>query len=501
MRANTLSIVDYNGRPISAASFSQDFEGATFGRRLGTWGTSTAGPDTALYGSLTTLRSRSRQLVRNDPNAAGGIDTLVANLVGTGITPRWLFDDTDLKEEIQGLWEDWIQEADADGLLDFYGLQALAARALIEAGEVLVRFRPRRPEDGLSVPLQLQLFEADHLEASYNAIAPKTGNEIRMGIEYNKAGKRLAYWPFKEHPGEYFLNSDHSTRIRVPASEILHVYRPLRPGQKRGAPWLASVILTQNEINQFDDAELVRKKGAAMFGGFIYEDAPMPGIAVPPLGPNTGTDSQLRQIVALEPGTFPLLPPGMKVEFSKPADTDGAYEAFTKRHDRRVARGFGGMTYEKYTGNLEDVNFSSIRAGNLEFQRYCKMIIQNVLVFQFSRPIARVWLDQAVLTGAVKIPDYMENRRKYLRMAWDHDGWEWVKPLEEVQAERMAVRSGFKSRSQVVGERGYSAEKIDQEINEDNQRADEYGNVYDSDPRKTTESGIVQEEDSEGEEK
>jgi capsid protein len=116
------------------------------------WGTSTAGPDTALYGSLTTLRSRSRQLVRNDPNAAGGIDILVANLVGTGITPRWLFDEADLKAEIQELWEDWVQEADADGLLNFYGLQALASRALIEAGEVMVRFRPRRPEDGLSVP-------------------------------------------------------------------------------------------------------------------------------------------------------------------------------------------------------------------------------------------------------------------------------------------------------------------------------------------------------------
>jgi lambda family phage portal protein len=261
------------------------------------------------------------------------------------------------------------------------------------------------------------------------------------------------------------------------------------------------VILTQHEINQFDDAELVRKKGAAMFGGFIYEDAEIPGGPFPPIGPKDETDSEDRDIVAMEPGTFPKLPPGMKVQFSEPADVGGSYEAFTKRQDRRVSRGFGGMSYEKYTGNLEDVNYSSIRAGNLEFQRVCKMIIYNVLVFQFCRSVARRWLDTAVLSGALRIEDYMENRRKYHRIKWDIDGWEWVDPLKDVQAEEMAVRAGFKSRSQAVGERGHDSEKVDQEIASDNKRADDLGNVYDSDPRKTERSGRVQDEDSEKEEK
>jgi len=234
-----LSIVDPNGRPIPKALFSENFEGATFGRRLGTWGISSAGPDRALFGSIETLRFRSRQLVRNDPNAAGGMDTLTANLVGMGITPRWQIDDSGLKQKILDLWADWTLEADVDGVLDFYGLQALAARSVIEAGEALVRFRPRRAEDGLSVPLQIQLIEADHLDASYNSVAPN-GNEIRMGIEFDRRGRRIAYWLFKEHPGEFFPLSDNATRIRVPASQVLHVYRVLRPGQKRGMPWLAS---------------------------------------------------------------------------------------------------------------------------------------------------------------------------------------------------------------------------------------------------------------------
>jgi hypothetical protein len=42
----------------------------------------------------------------------------------------------------------------------------MAARAMFEAGECFLRFRPRRPEDGLTVPLQLQMLSPEHLPLS-----------------------------------------------------------------------------------------------------------------------------------------------------------------------------------------------------------------------------------------------------------------------------------------------------------------------------------------------
>ncbi len=45
----------------------------------------------------------------------------------------------------------------------------------------------------------------------------------------------------------------------------------------------------------------------------------------------------------------------------------------------------------------------------------------------------------------------------------------------------MAVRNGFKSRSEVVSELGYDVEEIDQEIAEDQRRASELGLSFDSD--------------------
>ena len=116
-----LRIVDSNGRKIAASSYmsSGNYEGSGSGRRMSTWGTSNAGPNTALYGSMSTLRSRSRELIRNDPQVDGGLDTLVSEIIGMGISPRWQIDDIEIKRELQALWSDWAHESDADNLLNF----------------------------------------------------------------------------------------------------------------------------------------------------------------------------------------------------------------------------------------------------------------------------------------------------------------------------------------------------------------------------------------------
>ncbi|MBF0395766.1 MAG: phage portal protein [Desulfobacterales bacterium] len=486
---NHLKVLDSHGNKIPASHLSSAYEGATFGRRLGTWGAYSSGPNTALFSSLSTLRARSRELTRNNPLSHGAVDSFVANLIGTSISPRWQIKDSELKEKIQELWIDSIEEMDASGLCDFYGMQSIVARALIEGGECLVRFRMRKPDDGLIVPMQLQVIEGDHLDETYSTIAPN-GNEIRMGIEINKAGQRVAYWLYNEHPGENFVNTNHIERVRIPASEILHIYRPLRPGQMRGRPWMASIIVKMHEIDQCVDAELVRRKTTAMFGGFITrppgEDEES-GI----LGKTVEDNADMERIIALEPGTFPELPPGYGVNFSMPTDVSGNYVAWMKQQLRDIARGIG-VTYEQLSGDLEGVNYSSIRAGLLEFRRLCKMIQIHTLVFQLCKPVAKRWLDTAVLCGAIEIPDYSKNRRIYNRIKWCPDGWDWVDPLKDQHAKLMAVRGGFESRAHVVAEMGHDIEIVDNEITEDLKRTDKLGLVLDSDPRKTAGSGSMQ---------
>jgi lambda family phage portal protein len=495
-----LRTLDAYGRPIHISAVAGEYEAAGTGRRLGTWGTSAAGPSTVISGSLNSLRRRSRQLIRNNPLVDGGQDAYVSNIIGSGINPRWQINNPELKDEIQTLWDDWVDEADFSQIVNFYGLQSLVCRGLIDAGEILCRLIARPPGEGLSVPLQLQILEADHLDEAYNTVW-ENDNEIRMGIEIDAEGRRVAYHLWPEHPGEaYITRRLNLQRVRVPASEIIHIFRPLRAGQMRGRPWLASIIVRLHELDQYSDAELVRKKTAAMFGGFITEEAS--GVAGDPsswFGRKDADDDQGRDVVALEPGTFPMLPRGLDVKFSAPVDVGTTYEVWIKQQLREIAVGMG-ITYEQLTGDLSGVNYSSIRAGLLEFRRRVGQLQREIIIFQFCRRVSNAWMDAAVLSGAINIPGYFAARRLFRRIKWRPDGWAWVDPVKDQKAASDGVRSGFTSRSKVVAEKGDDVETIDRENAEDNARADQLGLVYDTDPRKTGKTGAVQSANTEQQE-
>ena len=155
--------------------------------------------------------------------------------------------------------------ADADGLTDFAGLQALIVRSLVESGEVLVRLRERRVEDGLPVPLQLQVLEADHLDSGRPSEL-RDGGFVLQGIEFDALGRRRAYWLYPTHPGD---GRGALVSHRVPADRVLHLFERLRPGQVRGVPWFAPVMLKLRDLDAYDEAELVRKKIEACFAAFV----------------------------------------------------------------------------------------------------------------------------------------------------------------------------------------------------------------------------------------
>nr|WP_198314473.1 phage portal protein [Chitinibacter sp. GC72] len=239
------------------------YDGTGLGRRALGWQVGNPGAVMALAFSQDELRAKSRDLIRRNPWAAAGIETFVANAIGTGIKPQSMTSNIQVREQIQSLWRAWCEEADAAGLTDFYGLQALACRAMLEGGECLLRLRYRRPEDGLAVSLQIQLLEAEHLPVTMNTTL-SNGNVVRGGIEFDALGRRVAYHLYRNHPGDGSLAPSQEGNLldlaRIPADEIIHLFRPLRPGQIRGEPWLARALVKLNELDQYDDAELVRKK-------------------------------------------------------------------------------------------------------------------------------------------------------------------------------------------------------------------------------------------------
>jgi len=459
------------------------------------WTTQDLSATRAVLNDAATMRARARQLARNNAWAASALKTWVANCVGSGIKPRPRGPDQALRGAISALWSRWVVEADADGMLDFYGLQALVAREQLEAGELMVRKRLRRASDGLSVPLQLQLIEADHLPLNLTRPAADR-NVIRAGIEFDPVGQRVAYHLWRDHPGDSSLTFRANETVRVPAEFVLHIFEPLRAGQIRGVTGFAPVLVSLIEIDQYNDAEIVRKKTAAMFSLFI--ETPNPEME--PFGqgdpPSAGDSKQIgaeegERRLDVEPGMIQILEPGESVNTSQPADVGGSYEIFIKTQLRAIATGLG-VTYEQMTGDLSDVNFSSIRAGLIEFRRRCLMYQTQIINVQFNQRVWDEWFRQAVLSGALDIGRRDIADPDISGVRWIGQGFEYVNPVQDQQAHLSAVRAGFKTKGQVAMEMGRDPAEVEDEIAAENARADELGLVLDSDPRKVARSGGAQ---------
>ena len=165
-------------------------EAAGSGRRAAAWRPGNPGALATTFATGHDLRVKSRDLVRRNAWAGSAVDAFVTNCIGTGIKPQSIATDVAFREAVHALWWDWCAEADADGVTDFYGLQALACRAMLEGGECFVRLRVRRPEDRLAVPLQIQLLEAEHVPLTFNTTLA-SGNLVRAGIEFDRLGRRV----------------------------------------------------------------------------------------------------------------------------------------------------------------------------------------------------------------------------------------------------------------------------------------------------------------------
>lgn len=383
-------------KPGGPEAMRARLEGAMAKRRLRGWNPPLENINALVASGGPRLLARSRELVVTNGYAANACEAFAANLVGDGIKPSSLITDAALRDQVQKLWLAWTDEADADGLTDFYGLQAMVAREMFVAGECFVRLRPRRVEDGLLVPLQLQLLQSEMLPFEKTEADPN-GNRIRCGIEFDLIGRRVAYHFRRRHPGD---STDQRVAVpdtvRVPAEEVLHIYRPIDAGQIRGLPHVAPAMVRLFLLDQYDDAELDRKKTAAMFAGFITKTMPED----PMLGEGAA-DLDGAAMASLEPGTMQVLLPGEDVKFSSPADVGGGYEAFQYRTLLAVSASLG-LPYHLVTGDVRQANYSSLRAELVEFRRRIGQLQHGVMAHQLCRPVWRHWLETAVLSGALR---------------------------------------------------------------------------------------------------
>lgn len=448
----------------------QAFDAGQSGRRLKMLPTGVQDINTLMRSYGRTVVARSRYLSRNNPQMAAAKRAYVAALVGDGIKPSSLISDPVLREALMQAYLVWTDESDADGLTDLYGQQATVGGEMFDAGECFARFRPRFASDGLSVPLQVQLLPSEMLNHADNVDLPN-GLKVRSGIVFGPIGNRVAYRFYKQRPGDMNFTGEITS---VPAEEVMHVFRPLEAGQIRGIPHTLSSIVRAAVMDAYDDAELERKRMAALFGAFITSTAPEEDVLSEPAA--AATAAGVEGGVALEPGVTVDLEPGQDIKFAEPADVGGNYEAFQYRGNLQVAAG-AGVPYADMTGDLRQASYGSQRAGMVKFRREIAATQNHAMIFQLCRPVWQRWLAEAVQNGAVPLAAsvYVGSERTWQAAKFIPPKWDWIDPLKDMQAEKLAVDSGFKSRSDVVEGMGVDPEENDRRIAADKAREKKLG--------------------------
>ena len=436
------------------------YDAAKVTRRTAGWHARSTGPNTEINGDLVKLRDRHRDLARNNPWARRAISAIVNNTIGPGIVAQWSDEDRHAR------WSRWFESTaiDADGRTHGYGLESLILRTVVEAGECLVRRRTRRPEDGYAIPLQIHVMEPDYLDHAINMTLPN-GGVIIQGVEFNAWGRRVAYWLHRVHPGEAMIFSpsiatDHN---RVPASEILHIYRADRPGQVRGVPWGSGAMLRLRMLDDYQDAQLERQRLAACFMGFRRQ-----------LDPVTDTGVDIELFDKLEPGAIEDLPPGVDLTFANPPQPEDDHE-----FRLGVLQGCSAdynIPYEALTGDLSQVNFSSARMGWNEFGRSIDVWRWQMLAPQLFAPLVRWYLEAEQIAGYPVI-DLDE------QPLWTPPARTLVDPVREIPAIQNAVRAGLMSLPQAIRGQGFDPEILAREHADYLTFLDKLGIRFDSDAR------------------
>ena len=421
--------------------------------------------------ALVRLRDVSRDHGRNNAYAARAVATIVGNTVGEGIIPT-VAAGKRLEAAVQGLINAHLRSTaiDFDGRNTLAGLQALVMRTVVESGECLVVRNRTASTLRLPLPFQVRVLEPEFLDWTKDGPLPD-GAFLVQGVEFDKDGRRVAYWLHREHPGDTrFLLTLNSAR--VPADDVLHVYRVDRPGQARGVPWGAPAFMTLTDLQEYEEAELVRQKIAACFAVFFTDEGGQTKLA--DAAATAAADRTLdgRPIDMLEPGMIQRLPPATDVKFATPPMTAG-YPDYVRAQLRRVAVGYG-VPYETLAGDLSQVNFSSGRMGWVEFQRSVDQWRWHMLIPHLCEPIGR-WFREAAIHAL--------DGRDAFAIDWTPPRREMIDPAKEIAAARDSVRAGLSSLSEELRKLGYDPDQVEADLAAENRRADALGLKFDSDGR------------------
>ena len=463
---------------LKGKTFKRSYQGANQGYLFNDFKASERSADSELRPAIRILRSRSRDLARNNEYVKRYLMLLKTNVIGekgfnlqVKATDSIGKSDRDGNQKVESAFKKWgkLGNCTVDGKHSWVDAQKLAIESLARDGEAfIVKHRGPSFHDSFAI----EFIEPDQVDEQKNERLAN-GNEVRMGIELDKFKKPVAYHVLSYHPGDYdYSTTGKSTKhIRIPAEKVIHLYDPNRAGQTRGDPWISPALASIKQLGALREAAIVNARIGASKMGFFTS----------PTGDGFVADDLDGNVPIMEatPGTFHQLPNGVDFKAFDPQYPNNEFEGFHKACLKGIASAIG-VSYTSLSNDLEATSYSSIRQGALE-ERDQYRVLQRFVIDHFVRPVFEEWLGAAMEINSFGIP-----LRQYDRFSdaaqFRGKAWNWVDPQKEMGAAVMGLKNGILSLQDVASQYGKDVEELVSQIAKDREVADQFGVRYALEP-------------------
>lgn len=444
------------------------YNGASLGRPgLSGWAPRATDANSVANYELGTLRGRTRDLARNSPLATGALNTMVTNVVGTGISLQPCPDAQalGLSDEEAQAWADstlreyklWAESTacDVTRTQNIYGLQALVFRSALESGDVFTLL-PSVKRAGQPYKTALQIIEADRV---CNPGFVRDTPELSAGIEVDNYGAPIAYQVCQQHPGTLIGRAAFKwDRITAYGNStgrrnVLHLFDRKRPGQNRGIPILAPVIEPLKQLQRYTDAELQAAVISGMFAIFVkmdpeaFQDMFDQDGKAAYLQSSMGWDGTVNGSSLDGAGKAINLLPGESVESSNPGRPNAMFDPFVQAIIRQIGVALE-LPFEVLIKHFT-ASYSAARAALLDAWKLFRGR-RDWLATNFCQPVYETWLEEAVAIGRVRAPGFFADpaiRRAWAAAMWIGDGPGSIDPAKEVTAAKERIALGISTRA------------------------------------------------------
>lgn len=436
---------------------ARSFTGADLDRLRNRASYQNLGPKTENRQSRERLLNVARDLDRNNSYAHGAFNSIVANVIGSGIRMEAQAKTRagkpleTVNRQVEATWGEFVDACDIEGRRSFYEIQRLVERELWVAGEILIaRVVPR---DKRPIPLALEVIESERLAPIDREVG---NNRVIQGVEYAPSGAIVAYHVYENHPSDSLTPQEPKA---IPASRVLHLFHMTRPGQSRGHSQVACVARNFEAIGQYMDHELTRARVASSFALMIKRG----GMSMAPKFPSSGdasatyddndlpTDANSNPLGYLEGGMIFTGGPNDSIEGTGPAIHAHAFAEFISTNLRAIATGMN-ISYELLARDFTQTNFSSARQSYLEDGRHWRPR-QEFLAGHLNNPVFQWFTDACIMAGRAP---FVGSWRK-IRADWVTPPREYVNPVDEVNADILALRENLTNYPKICARHGTDA--------------------------------------------